>query len=63
MKPYGKREYSGWSHYGRKSIKKLAKLELWDDLSVCVISKKAARREGFKEIDQQLLDMCEDSYE
>ena len=54
MKPYAKRSYAGWSHYGRRAIKRLKRLGLWDDLDAAELNKKAARREGKKEIRERL---------
>ena len=43
----------GWSHYGRRAIKRLKRLSLWDDLDEANLSKKAARREAKEEIEEE----------
>lgn len=53
MKPYGRNKYH-WTTYPRKTHNRLANLGIWDDWSDIYTSKKAARRCGKKEIQDQL---------
>ena len=56
MKSYGARRYYGWSHHGRRAIRRMRRAGEWDDLSSGAVSKKAARREAKEEIKERLED-------
>jgi hypothetical protein len=54
MKPYSKKRYHGWSHYGRKAIRWMTRRGEWDDLGPAGLNKSAARREAKEEIEKEL---------
>ena len=54
MKPYSKKKYHGWSHYGKKAVKWLKRRGIWDDLDAANLSKSAARQEAKEEIEEAL---------
>ncbi len=62
MKPYGKKKYHGWSH-SRKTMRKMARLNLWDDLGPADYTKSSARQEGVEETLQELTQLWEEEYE
>jgi hypothetical protein len=57
MKPYGKNKYANWCFYRRRNFKRYGRD---NDIDGPDHSKKAARRDGKKEIQDQLDSMEEE---